>query len=416
MKIIIAHYKYYIQGGPERYMFKFMELAAKHGCEVIPFSVNYTKNIESNYTKYFVGDNNAGGNYDSSNHSFSYLFKNVYHEFHNREAYKKLIRLIKDTKPDLIYSLIPGQLTPDIYKAAHKMNIPVILRISDFRLICGKYSMIRNGRICEDCLGGEYKNCAKNRCVKGSRLLSILRSISLSYHRRHKSYRYVDAIITPPSFTKELLVRDGYFPASKIYVNPTFVNANQVEKPADDKYLLCLGRFAPEKGYQYAIEAMKYLKDYDIRLAITGDSTDLDDSSMKVIEENQLYDRIDFLGFIGGDVLENTIKKSFVICAPAVWYENMPNTVLEAYSYGKPVIASRVGCFPEIVDDGRTGYLFNMADSSDLASKVKLLLENPGQYDRMCNQAFKKCIDDFSPQKHWERFVSVLERTQCKSD
>ena len=40
MKIIVAHYKFYFQGGPERYLFKFMDLARQNGAEVIPFSVN----------------------------------------------------------------------------------------------------------------------------------------------------------------------------------------------------------------------------------------------------------------------------------------------------------------------------------------------------------------------------------------
>ena len=108
MKILIAHYKYYIQGGPERYMFNFMKLAKENGCEVIPFSVNYPTNVPTEYSKYFVGNKDAGGNYDASNHKISYLAKNVYHEFHNKEAYKKIIKLIKDTKPDVLYSLIPG--------------------------------------------------------------------------------------------------------------------------------------------------------------------------------------------------------------------------------------------------------------------------------------------------------------------
>ena len=168
MKIIVAHYKYYVQGGPERYLFKFAELAKQNGCEVIPFSVNFPSNEPTDYAGYFVGSKDAGGNYDASNHSISYLAKNAYHEFHNREAYKKLKKLIRDTRPDLLYVLIPGQLTPDIFRAAHEEGVPVILRISDFRLICGMYAMIRGGEPCELCLGGHYENCAKNRCVKGS--------------------------------------------------------------------------------------------------------------------------------------------------------------------------------------------------------------------------------------------------------
>ena len=71
MKIIVAHYKFYFQGGPERYLFKFMELARQNGAEVIPFSVNYPTNEETEYDRYFVGDENAGGNYDAGNRNLS---------------------------------------------------------------------------------------------------------------------------------------------------------------------------------------------------------------------------------------------------------------------------------------------------------------------------------------------------------
>ena len=54
MRIIIANYRYFIAGGPERYMFKFMEVAEKNGVECIPFSVDYAMNVETKYSKYFV--------------------------------------------------------------------------------------------------------------------------------------------------------------------------------------------------------------------------------------------------------------------------------------------------------------------------------------------------------------------------
>ena len=50
-------------------------------------------------------------------------------------------------------------------------------------------------------------------------------------------------------------------------------------------------------------------------------------------------------------------------CVLAIWYENMPNTVIEAYAYGKPVVASRIGSLAEIVEDNKTGLLFEMKNS-----------------------------------------------------
>ena len=71
--------------------------------------------------------------------------------------------------------------------------------------------MLLGENVCDQCVGGKYSHCIKNKCVKGSKALSFLRAKSLSYHRRHRSYKYVDAVIVPPSFTKQLLVRDGVF-------------------------------------------------------------------------------------------------------------------------------------------------------------------------------------------------------------
>ena len=53
-KIIVANYRYYISGGPEVYMFKFMDKAPEYGIEPIPFSVNYSKNEPTEYSKYFI--------------------------------------------------------------------------------------------------------------------------------------------------------------------------------------------------------------------------------------------------------------------------------------------------------------------------------------------------------------------------
>jgi len=411
MKIIIAHYKYYVQGGPERYMFKFMELAKMNGHEVIPFSVNYPTNVETEYSKYFVGDKNAGGNYDSSNHSISYLIKNVYHEFHNKQAYKNLRKLIRDTKADLLYCLIPGQLTTDIFKAAHDEGIKVILRISDFRLICGKYSMVRDDCVCEECLNGRYKNCIKHRCVKNSKALSRLRAMSLKYNRKHNKYKYVDAVITPPEFTKNLLIKDGIFTPEKVFVNPTFIDSDKINVSCQhENYLLCLGRFSPEKGFQYAIEALKFISNKSIKLKITGSKENLDEKTIKIIDNNNLSDRIEFVGFLHGKELEEMISHCYAVIQPAVWYENLPNTIIEAFAYGKPVIASRIGSLEEMVADGITGYLFEPKNSIELAKKIELIFSDIDLYNQLCKNARFECETKYSKIKHWDTFMEIFNK------
>lgn len=408
MKIIIAHYKYYIQGGPERYMLKFMELAAKHGDTVIPFSVNYENNIRTKYSEFFVGGTGKVGEYRKEDLTLGKVIRDVYHQFHNREAYYKLKQLIQKEKPDLLYCLIPGMLTADIFKASNEENIPVILRLSDFRLICGNNILLREGAICEECIYGDYKHMVEHQCVKGSKALSLVRMSALSYARKHRSYDLVDAVIAPPKFTADKFIESGFFPEEKMYVNPTFIDCSTipVSKVSKD-YVLCLGRFSPEKGFIYVIEALQYLKDIPVKVAVTGDKENCDAQLKETIEKYNLEDKVQFVGFLQGEKLEQITSEALCVTAPAIWYENLPNVVLEAYSYGKPVIASNLGSLAEIVEDGKTGLLFEPKNPRQIADCIRKLYENPEYCAELGRNARKKCETDFSPEAHWKRFVEI---------
>ena len=417
MKIIIAHYRYSVQGGPERYMLKFMELAKKNGHTIIPFSVNYDNNLESAYSEYFVTptDKENTGRFDASTLSLSGFIRTIWHQFHNREAYNKLSQLIDNEKPDILYVLIPGMLTGDIIRAAKDKNIPVILRLSDFRLICGVNVLLRDGCICEQCIHGNYRCMVKNRCVKNSKMMSILRCMSLMNDRKRNTYSLVDAVITPPRFTADKFIESGYFPADKIYVNPTFLDAtNVIPNYTHKNYVLCLGRFSPEKGFIYVVEALKYLKDLPVKVAVTGDKDSCDATMKSLIEQHELEDKIIFVGFVHGEQLEKITAEAMCVACPAIWYENLPNTVIEAYAYGKPVIASNLGSLAEIVENRKTGLLFEPKNSKQIADCIRELYENPQFTRTLGMNARRKCEMDFSPEKHWKKFDDICSEIRRK--
>lgn len=410
MKIIIAHYKFYIQGGPERYMLKFMKLAEEHGHKAIPFSFDFEQNRRSEYSKYFVipANQRSSGRFDASKLTPASIVKGGWHQFHNYGAYKKLRQLIHDVQPDLLYVLIPGSLTPDIFKAAKEVNLPIILRLSDFRLLCGKMALLRGENVCEDCIYGDYGCMIKHRCVHSSMVLSTLRMLSLSYHRRRESYRYVDAVIAPPKHTADKFIESGYFSKEKVHVNPTFIDCNDINPHYEHKnYVLCLGRFSQEKGFIYAVEAMRYLKDISVTIAITGDWEDCDAQLKQVIEQYGLKGKIEFVGFLHGEALENLTKEALCVACPAISYENLPNVVLEAYAYGKPVIASNLGSLAEIVEDGKTGFLFEPKNPEQIAECIRKLYENPELTEQLGRNARAEVEDKYSPEKHWERFIKI---------
>lgn len=410
MKIVIAHYKYYIQGGPERYMLKFTELAEKHGHTVIPFSVDYSKNLDTPYKKYFVkaSDKESSGSFDASKLTLKSTLGGIAKQFHNKEAYRKLKQLIADEKPDLLYVLLPGALSADIFRAAKECGIPVILRLSDFRLICGKNVLLRGGNICEECIHGKYKCMVDHRCVKGSGALSLLRMLSLSYARKHKTYRFVDAVIAPPKFTADKFIESGFFPADKMHVNPTFIDCTDIRVGNISKdYVLCLGRFSPEKGFIYVIEALRYLTDIPVKVAVTGEKESCDKQLKETIEKYGLWDKVQFVGFLQGEALEKMTSEALCVAAPAIWYENMPNVILEAYAYGKAVIASDLGSLADMVEDNKTGLLFEPKNPEQIAACIRKLYENPEFCAELGRNARKKCETDFSPEAHWNRFIEI---------
>ena len=82
-----------------------------------------------------------------------------------------------------------------------------------------------------------------------------------------------------------------------------------------------------------------------------------------------------FTGKIGNEQIDGILQNTDVLILPSVWPENQPVTILEAMASGMPVIGSRIGGIPELIDDGVTGYLFNPSDATDLAAKMTLLME-----------------------------------------
>lgn len=412
MRIIVANYRYFVTGGPEKYMFKFMDAAKKRGIEVIPFSVRNPQNVETSYSKYFAKPRSSELMYADTKKSISNLIGMIRATVWNYDAEKRLRKLIRDTKPDAIYILHEiNHLSPSIIRAAKKEGVHVVHRISDFFMFCAKYDFLCDNEICEACLHQDYSKALTHRCVKDSKAGTMLRVMAMKLYWRTKVFEDVDQYICTCEFSRNKLIEGG-IPAGKITCVSTFIDASAIEPCYDhDKYFLFLGRMAHQKGTIYAIEAMKWLRDTDYVLKITGtiSESEEDQKVWKYIQENKLENKIVFTGFKHGVELETLISKAACIVCPAIWYENMPNTVIEAYAYGKPVVASKIGSLAEIVVDGETGLLFEMKNSRELANKLKMFIDKPELVNALGEKARKKCLELYNEKAHMDKVLSALK-------
>lgn len=411
MKVIVANYRYFVAGGPEKYMFKFIEAATKRGIEVIPFSVNNPMNEPSEYSDFFAKPRAKQLMYGDTKRTLSNYWGMLRSTVWNWDAEYRLRRLIRATKPDVVYILHEiNHLSPSIIRAAKKEHVRVIHRVSDFFMFCARYDFLCGDEICEKCLHGDYRNAIQTKCVKGSRLGTTLRVMAMKLYDKIRIFDEVDKYIATCEFSKNKLIEGGIAP-DKIECIPTFINVENIEPCYEnDKYFLFLGRMAKQKGTIYAIKAMELLKDTEYVLKITGEITSSEDDIelWNYIEAHELVDKIEFVGFKHGEELEQLIKRSTCIVCPAIWYENMPNTVLEAYAYGKPVVASKIGSLVDMVDDGITGYLFENKNIQDLAEKLFEFVKDTGLSAKLGAIAREKCENEYGEELHMDRLVRLF--------
>ena len=99
-----------------------------------------------------------------------------------------------------------------------------------------------------------------------------------------------------------------------------------------------------------------------------------------------------------------------MIVLPSVCYETFGLCLAEAGVQGKPVICSRIGGLPEIVDDGATGLLFEPGNAEDLAEKIRYLWDRPDLCRKMGQAGREKALREYSPEKYYKRLMSVYEK------
>lgn len=416
MKILLVNYRYFVSGGPEKYMFNVKKLLEEHGHEVIPFSILSNKNVETEYSRYFVepiGSKDAVY-YDEVKKTPKAIWQMLSRSIYSLEVKKAIKKEISEQSPDLVYIIhFVNKLSPSVIRGAREMGIPVVLRLSDYFLLCPRFDFLSGTNICEECLEKGYKRCISKKCVKGSLVASFIRVFSMKVHRLMNIYKDVDAFVTPSEYLKTKLIENG-FEKEKMYCIPTFTtSATKIMESVIGEYGLYFGRIEVEKGVDTVVKAYEKLPDHKLKI-MGDDTTDEAIRLKKYIEINNIKN-IEFVGFKTGIELERIIKNSRLVLIPSIWYDNLPNTALEAFLFGKPVIASDIGSLPELVVDGYNGYLFHPGNVNNLVEKIVLFDDNL-LVSKMGKNSNKILNESYSKEIHYNNVIDLFTRLITKNN
>jgi glycosyltransferase involved in cell wall biosynthesis len=360
-------------------MFSLMRNMPDH--EFIPFCLNFKQNLETPYKRYFL-DPPAGSDgvyFKDFKMSYSKKMGFAINSIYSVEARNKLETLIRETKPDVAFFLNAVYFSDSIIDACQKHNVPIIWRMSDFHKICANYFLFRDGHVCEDCLERGLLMGIKNQCggYQRSFAAAFIKFMAMEMSRLRQAYRHVNKFVTPSEFTRQKMIRGGFSPEKIIHV-PTFIDTDSVHPTPypSSPNILYVGRITPEKGVDTLINAFLEMRNKDVVLVIAGDTAG--DYARQITDNvpDSAKDRIRFLGFKNQQEVQKLYDECALFVVPSLWYENLPNVVLEGMAHERPAVVSRLGSLIETVRDGETGCHFEAGSAQDLSLKLDHLIEN----------------------------------------
>lgn len=400
LRVLQVNKFHFLNGGSELVYLGLSDLLRERGHQVGHFSMKDPRNVPSRYEDYFI----ESVQYDTGRPLAS--VRNAARILYSRDARQKISRLLAEETFDLVHlHNFYHQITPSILPEIKKHGIPIVFTTHDLKIACPNYRMLAHDGVCERCKGERYYNCFVHKCTKNSAAASFVNMAEMYFHHLRGYYDLIDCFIAPSAFYRDLFVRFGFPPDRFVHI-PYCIHVDQFEPHyAPGKYLLYLGRLAFEKGLGTLVEAMKELPDVALKVAGTGSfEKDIERS----VAENGLAN-IELLGHKGTEEVKELLRDCIAVVLPSEWYEATGLCLIEAYAAGKPVIAARIGGIPEVISEGKTGFLFDPGDARDLAEKIRLLVSDTDRAVEMGRAGRTLAVEEYDRPQFYTRMMEVYE-------
>jgi len=388
MKILLVHNSYQQHGGEDVVFQQEKELLQGGGHEVI----TYEKNNEDALQE--------------ANHSKVLLGARTIWAVSSRKEFRSILR---QHKPDIVHvhnTFV--MISPSIYSACKEEGVPVVQTLHNYRLICPAATLFRDGRICEECVGGGIWRGVLHGCYRDSRAATATVALMLTTHRLLGTWeQLIDHYIALTEFARQKFVAAG-LPEEKISVKPNFVPSDPGERSTLGRFALFVGSLSDAKGVWALLHAWQTNR-LSIPLRIVGDGP-LKEELVNFAQRNQLVN-VSFTGQLPHSRVLNLMKKARCLIFPSEWYEPFGLTLLEAFACGLPVISSGIESLRDLVRPEDTGLVFNAGNSQDLADKVRWAWDHPAEMRAIGKNARAEYRLKYTAEQNYESLMEIYART-----
>lgn len=304
-------------------------------------------------------------------HSWAHRSQAFFTGIWSRAVAAELAKELDDFQPDVVhiqnlYPLISSSIVPVVARS----SAALVMGCHNYRLFCPTGLMLRNGMPCSQCAtAGEY------RCVAHNCMGSVGRSLGYALRNRVARpllLKHVDQFNVLSSFQATRFTEWGV-PKERLAVVPNFVSlpesGNSSVPAGSGTYVGFLGRVSPEKGIGVLLDAARMCPDIPFRIA--GHMI-----AMPAADQG-VPGNVRFIGELTPSEVPGFLAGARFSVAPSIWYEAFGLVAVEAMLAARPVIASEIVAFADIVEHNRTGVLVRPGDAAQFAAEIKRLWAAP---------------------------------------
>jgi glycosyltransferase involved in cell wall biosynthesis len=381
MKILLVHNHYKQSAGEDTVFFAESALLESHGHEVDMFTLtNNEVNSVSEKLRAAVG------------------------VLYNTDSAGLFEAKLKSFKPDIVHvhNFFP-LISPAVFYVAQKQNIPVVMTLHNYRLICPSAYQHYNGRL-------HLENAAQvfpvkaivEKAYRDSYFQTASVVLTTGIHKLLGTWQAkVDRYIALTQGAADMFLNSSLkLKPEQLTIKPNFTTDLGEGAAVREDYFLFVGRISPEKGIETLLKANKM---YPFRLKIIGDGP----LRGAVEEHAATHPNVEYLGYQKRPRVEEELKHAKGLIFTSEWPEMFGMTIIEAFSTGTPVIASDIGGAAHLVQHNYNGLLYTPQNAEELAEQVKVLENDSNLANTLGQTARQTYLQNYTAEVNYKLLLDI---------
>ncbi len=305
---------------------------------------------------------------------------------------------IREFAPDLLHvHNIHYASGPILFRTAHRLKIPVVFTLHNYRLLCPSALLFYKGEKYMDSVGKAFPwDAVRKGVLDHSAAKTFLTAFTYRVHAWLGTWRNVDAFLPLTACAKELLLQGRLgITETQVFVKPNFIDPLPEQRAEKTDTFLFIGRLSEEKGVRQLLQAF-----------------DLPDApSLQIIGDGPLRNlpagpHIRHLGYVSREKIGGHIAGSKAVVIPSVCLEGFPLALLEAFSRGVPVVLSREVAAAEVIQHESNGFLIDPFHFSEDIKRI----DRRDDLEKIGAEGFRTYQKSFTREKVMQQLEEIYRK------